>query len=171
MSETQLREACEFAIGAIEDAIGLEDGLDGAEGQAVLKMLRAALAASPQEPTASQPVRELVSDLGSFEALREWCEKAADGRCCKDCDRTWLERAAALRRLEAALSQQAQTRQTVRQPPEAQGLDAAIGNVLDHWEQVPNDLRDDPGYEGLHKALEKLYRVRIAVEPPQEPKP
>ena len=49
----QLREACEFAIGAIEDAIGLEDGLDGAEGQAVLKMLRNALAAAvepPQEP-------------------------------------------------------------------------------------------------------------------------
>jgi len=49
----QLREACEFAIGAIEDAIGLEDGLDGAEGQAVLKMLRDALALAvepPQEP-------------------------------------------------------------------------------------------------------------------------
>ena len=39
----KLREACEFAIGAIEDAISCEDGLDGKAGEAVLKMLRAAL--------------------------------------------------------------------------------------------------------------------------------
>jgi hypothetical protein len=40
-------------------------------------------------------------------------------------------------------------------------LEAAIGNVLDHWEQVPNDLRGDPGYEALHGAIKKLYECRI----------
>jgi hypothetical protein len=42
-------------------------------------------------------------------------------------------------------------------------LDSAIGNVLDHWEQVPNDLQGDPGYENLHEALKQLYRAREIV--------
>jgi DNA repair exonuclease SbcCD ATPase subunit len=36
----RLRSALEFAQGAIEDAIGLEDGLDGATGEAILKMIK-----------------------------------------------------------------------------------------------------------------------------------
>ena len=39
----RLRAALEFAKGAIEDAIGLEDGLDGATGESVLKMIEQAL--------------------------------------------------------------------------------------------------------------------------------
>jgi len=39
-----LIEACEFAAGAILDAISDDDGLDGAAGAAVLRMLRKALA-------------------------------------------------------------------------------------------------------------------------------
>jgi len=45
-----------------------------------------------------------------------------------------------------------------------------VGNVLDHWEQVPNDLREDPGYEPLHNALTKLYKaVRMASSEPVTP--
>ena len=35
-----------------------------------------------------------------------------------------------------------------------------IGNVLDHWEQLPNDIRSDPGFTALDKCLEKLYRAQ-----------
>lgn len=61
-----LREACEFAIGAIEDAIGLEDGLDGKAGESVLKMLREALASQPQD--AREALRKEV-----IEECAQWC--------------------------------------------------------------------------------------------------
>jgi len=48
----QLVEALRFAQGAIQDAICLEEGLDGLAGEAVLKMIRAALAAPPDDPEA-----------------------------------------------------------------------------------------------------------------------
>lgn len=34
-----------------------------------------------------------------------------------------------------------------------------IGNVLDHWEQLPNDFRSDPTFDALDKALQKLYNA------------
>jgi hypothetical protein len=34
-----------------------------------------------------------------------------------------------------------------------------IGNVLDHWEQLPNDFRSDPAFEALDAALQKLYKA------------
>jgi len=42
-SIADLLEACEFSHGAIMDAIGLEDGLDGADGEAVLELLERAM--------------------------------------------------------------------------------------------------------------------------------
>lgn len=32
----------------------------------------------------------------------------------------------------------------------------AIGNVLDRWEQLPNDIRTDVGFEDLERALSDL---------------
>lgn len=49
----ELEEALKFAVRAIRDAICLEDGLDGAAGEAVLRMIKEAL-----EPK----VREAPSD-------------------------------------------------------------------------------------------------------------
>lgn len=45
-SQEKSVEALEFAQGAILDAIGLEEGLDGAAGEAVIRMIRAALTAT-----------------------------------------------------------------------------------------------------------------------------
>jgi hypothetical protein len=44
----------------------------------------------------------------------------------------------------------------------ARELDREIGNVLDRWEMLCNDLRSDPGFELLDRALGKLYAVRVA---------
>lgn len=43
----------DFCYSAIEDAIGLEDGLDGAAGMRVLAMIRTAIAARPSRSTTS----------------------------------------------------------------------------------------------------------------------
>ena len=40
-------------------------------------------------------------------------------------------------------------------------LDTAIGNVLDRWEQLPNDIRNDPGFQELDHALGALHRAQI----------
>jgi hypothetical protein len=48
--ENDLYSALRFAAGAITDAIGLEDGLDGRAGEAVLGIIDAALVAHGQEP-------------------------------------------------------------------------------------------------------------------------
>lgn len=41
-----------------------------------------------------------------------------------------------------------------------------VGNVLDHWEQLSNDIRSDPGFSALDHALRLLY---IAVERGEKP--
>lgn len=46
----QALEALEFAAGAIGDAIGCEDGLDGRAGETVLRMIDAALVANGRQP-------------------------------------------------------------------------------------------------------------------------
>ena len=56
--QSKLVEACEFAAGAIEDAIGLEDGLDGGAGEAVLEILDKAV--SPLD------TRRLDAERNSF---------------------------------------------------------------------------------------------------------
>lgn len=80
--QEQTIEALEFAHGAILDAIGLEDGLDGAAGAAVLKMLRAALAANgrtpPDYPKEDEPV-ECVPFLTAPEG--GWRERSAGDGC------------------------------------------------------------------------------------------
>jgi len=43
--------------------------------------------------------------------------------------------------------------------PSQDDVNRAIGNVLDRWEQLPNDLRSDPGFEALDNALIDLYNV------------
>ncbi len=57
-------QALEFAHGAILDAIGLDDGLDGQAGQAVLRLIRAALTANgrvpPDLPIEDDPAYESV---------------------------------------------------------------------------------------------------------------
>ena len=40
----------------------------------------------------------------------------------------------------------------------------AIGNVLDRWEQLPNDVRSDSGFAELDRALDKLW---AAAEHPE----
>lgn len=71
-----LIEATEFAAGAIEDAIYLEDGLDGAAGEATLKMLRDANPTIPERPRriweeVCQRSRELQDRVSCLEsALR-----------------------------------------------------------------------------------------------------
>lgn len=37
-----------------------------------------------------------------------------------------------------------------------EAMNREIGNVLDHWEQLPNDIRTDVGFESLESALVKL---------------
>jgi hypothetical protein len=43
-----------------------------------------------------------------------------------------------------------------------------VGNVLDRWEQLPNDLRFDPGFEALNHALQNLYET-VEAAPKEEP--
>lgn len=43
-------------------------------------------------------------------------------------------------------------------------LSIAIGNVIDRWDQIPNDIRSDPGFEELENALQKLYNIAIREE-------
>ena len=38
-------------------------------------------------------------------------------------------------------------------------IEMSVGNVLDHWEQLPNDIRLDPGFENMDSALEDLRRT------------
>lgn len=38
-------------------------------------------------------------------------------------------------------------------------VDTAIGNVLDFWEQIPNDIRTDPGFDGMERSLLELRSV------------
>jgi hypothetical protein len=35
----------------------------------------------------------------------------------------------------------------------------ALGNVLDRWEQLPNDVRSDPGFDELEQAMQKLWHA------------
>lgn len=32
-----------------------------------------------------------------------------------------------------------------------------VGNVLDNWDQLSNDIRSDPGFDRLNAALHELY--------------
>jgi hypothetical protein len=43
-----------------------------------------------------------------------------------------------------------------------------IGNVIDNWEQLPNDIRMDTGFDRLDKALSGLYH---ALRQPQASEP
>ena len=36
-------------------------------------------------------------------------------------------------------------------------MKAEIGDVLDAWEQLSNDIRTDPGFEQLNNAIIQLY--------------
>ena len=38
-------------------------------------------------------------------------------------------------------------------------IDGAVGNLLDRWEMLPNDIRLDPGFEDMDSALEDLRRA------------
>lgn len=67
-----------FAKGAIIDAIGLEDGLDGAAGQAVIAMIDASLAARP-EPASVPPL-----SLETFDGLLSRYLDAYDDPKCSD---------------------------------------------------------------------------------------
>lgn len=40
-------------------------------------------------------------DRVELNSLADWCEKAADGRCCNSCDATWRHRSDTLRRIAA----------------------------------------------------------------------
>ena len=40
-----------------------------------------------------------------------------------------------------------------------------VGNVLDHWEQLSNDIRSDPGFSALDHALRLLYIAVFPVSP------
>lgn len=55
----QALTALEFAHGAILDAIGLEDGLDGRAGERVLGMINAALIANGRQPL-SMPAADVA---------------------------------------------------------------------------------------------------------------
>jgi Restriction alleviation protein Lar len=55
--------------------------------------------------------------------------------------------------------------------PEPTGADVAreVGNVLDHWGQLPNDIACDPGFEAMGKALKRLYKAQTqAAQPGQK---
>jgi hypothetical protein len=63
----KLIEACEFASGAIEDAIGLEDGLDGGTGEAVLEMLDKAVGRDLCPTKGQRPMgRHLLAELSAL---------------------------------------------------------------------------------------------------------
>lgn len=51
-----------------------------------------------------EPERFSEIDIASLKALADWCERAADGRCCKSCDQSWVHRANLLNRVAAALA-------------------------------------------------------------------
>lgn len=40
-------------------------------------------------------------------------------------------------------------------------LNKAIGNVIDHWEQLSNDIRWDAGFSALNNAIQILYEVQV----------
>jgi hypothetical protein len=42
-----------------------------------------------------------TSDIQVLVGLAKWCKTAADGRCCKSCDESWLDRAALLEHIAA----------------------------------------------------------------------
>ncbi len=70
VGETDPYFVLRFCRGAIEDAIGNDDGLDGAAGEAVLKMIAASLASQ----------KSLAAQLREAEKLREfveWCMATA----------------------------------------------------------------------------------------------
>ena len=43
----------------------------------------------------------------------------------------------------------------------------AIGNVLDRWEGLPNDIRTDPGFHELDNALKQLWES-VECELPED---
>jgi hypothetical protein len=46
-------------------------------------------------------------------------------------------------------------------PKVGKDLNKAIGNVIDRWEQLPNDIRSDVGFENLDEAIRILYEVQV----------
>lgn len=59
-----------------------------------VKELRERATGPAPEPAASGDAQELLE-------LADWCVKAADGRCCSQCDTNWLHRAKTLRKVAA----------------------------------------------------------------------
>jgi hypothetical protein len=74
-SHEQALEALEFAHGAILDATSDEDGLDGNAGDAVLKMIRAALTANGRTPPDMPPADEPVPALPIWTANRSYPDR------------------------------------------------------------------------------------------------
>lgn len=56
----QLQEACEFAHGALLDAVCTEDGLDGDSGLAVMQMIEDAVPAIKKRMDETTEVREWI---------------------------------------------------------------------------------------------------------------
>jgi hypothetical protein len=81
-SHEQTMEALAFAHGAIVDAIGCEDGLDGQAGAAVLKMIRAALTANGRTPPDMplEPLDVTRTEGGKVRLSREEFDKIAAGQ-------------------------------------------------------------------------------------------
>ncbi|MDP3937687.1 MAG: hypothetical protein Q8R92_06075 [Deltaproteobacteria bacterium] len=44
-------------------------------------------------------------------------------------------------------------------PPETIDIHVLLGNVIDHWEQVPNDIKSDPGMDNLNDAIRKASKA------------
>ena len=38
---------------------------------------------------------------------------------------------------------------------------AALGSIVDHWENTPNDIKGDPGCDGLRCAINKARQVLL----------
>ncbi len=89
----------DFCEGAIRDAIGLDDGLDGAAGEGVLSMIRTARAravrvSAPASPVGTEDATRLPTRSEVEQAVKE-CENAAISYATENVDRSRLAEAEA----------------------------------------------------------------------------
>jgi hypothetical protein len=180
----QALDALEFAYGAVLDAIGLEDGLDGAAGHAVLKMVRAALVANGRTPptypaedevvtpvpflSAEAPVTPAVSPL--WKLVEQWRAIAKEGRnvgiAPMGQHAQMLLYGRVADQLEAALSTPAPRPET----EDVRELAAHIQTLIDDQKQLAGSWRRLTS-DGLIEALEKLLAgaaPRRAEAPPSQ---
>lgn len=54
------------------------------------------------------------------------------------------------------------------EPPQAEELNRILGNICDRWEGVANDIREDPTYEPLDRAIKLLYEYLLHI--PKKPR-